>query len=240
MMLLMTHHGDDSLSHRMARAARELLQQQDPQATMQRAVELAVVNVRGCDFAGLSFVQARRDITTRASTGELVADADRLQYETREGPCLDAIWERQTIYSADLGEDPRWPTWGPRVEEETGARSVLAFQLFTNEDTLGALNLYSRAKDGFDDADRDDGLALAAHIAIAVAGALEAKNLSAALDSRTVIGQASGIVMERFDVTPHVAFAVLSRVSQHENVKLREVAQEIVATRKVPSVDESP
>ena len=229
-----------SLPERMAEAARELQDDQsDPQATMDAAVKLAEMNIEGSDCVGISFVQAKRKIETVASTGDMVVQADLLQYETGEGPCLDAIWENQTVHSPSLAYDRRWPAWGPRVVEETEAQSVLAFQLFTHEDTLGALNVYSRTRDAFDESAREEGLAIAAHIAIAVAAAREIGQLSTALDTRTLIGQATGFIMGRFDLDAHTAFKVLVRLSSQGNVKLREVAAQIVTSREVPSVKDS-
>jgi transcriptional regulator with GAF, ATPase, and Fis domain len=222
----------DSLSERMAEFARQLQDRQDdPDATFQLAVELARSSIDGCDGAALSFVRSRSSVETVAGTDQMAIDADRLQYELGEGPCLDAIWEQQTTHSPSLGHDARWPVWGPRVVEQTEAQSILAFQLFTHEDTLGALNLYSRDRDAFDAAAREEGLAIAAHIAIAIAASQEIHHLSIGLDSRTVIGQATGILMERFDLGSARAFGVLTRLSSHSNVKLREVAAEIVANR---------
>jgi GAF domain-containing protein len=219
----------------MAEAARDLQHQSDPQATLDSAVALAVSNVEGCDAAAISFVRKGKHIDTPAATGQLAIDADRLQYETGEGPCLTSIWEQETVYSPSLAYDARWPTWGPLVVEETGARSVLSFQLFTDQDTLGALNLYSRSKDGFDQADRDDGLALAAHIAVAVAGAVQIANLNIALASRTAIATAVGMLMERFELDDDRAFAVLTRVSASHESKVRDVAAAFIATRTLPS-----
>jgi GAF domain-containing protein len=206
----------------------------DVRATLDRAVHLAVANVDRCDSASISVVRARRSVDTRASTSQLALDGDRLQYETGEGPCLDAIWEHRTVHSPDLGADPRWPTWGPRVVAETGATSILAFRLFTSSDTLGALNLYSRT--GFDDADEDTGVALAAHVAIALSAAEETEHLTTALDTRTVIGQATGILMERLGVDAGVGFSVLARLSQETNTKLHDIAASIVSTREIPTV----
>lgn len=227
------------LADRMARAAREL-HQGDTQETLDSAVSLAVTNVDGCDAAGISIVRRGRRIDTPAATDQLVVDGDRLQYETGEGPCLEAIWTSRTIYSPDLQTDERWPVWGPRVAGETGARSVLALQLFTAADTLGALNLYSRTVDGFDESDRDDGLALAAHISVAVAGAAMIANLNQALDSRTLIARAVGMLMERFDLDETRAFAVLTRVSQTEEMKLRDVAAQFASTRSLPGGNPGP
>lgn len=224
---------EGALAERIAGAARELQEQEDLQSTLNRAVHLAVANVDGCDSAGLSMVRRQRHIDTPAATSPMAVEGDRLQYETGEGPCLDAIWEQHTVHSANLLDDQRWPTWGPRVAAETGAVSILAFRLFTQEDTLGALNLYSRT--GFDEADRDMGLALAAHTAIAVSAAQQSEQLVAALDTRTVIGQATGMLMERLDINAQVGFAVLARLSQESNTKLHDVAATIVSTRELPT-----
>ncbi len=82
---------------------------------------------------------------------------------------------------------------------------------------------------------REEGLAFATHVAVALSGALETESLRTALASRTVIGQATGIVMERFDLAPDLAFGVLSRLSQEKNRKIRDLAEELVRTRKLPT-----
>lgn len=115
---------------------------------------------------------------------------------------------------------------------------MVSFQLFTHADTIGALNLYSRGKDGFGVEDRHDGLALAAHIAIAITAADAIDHLGQALSSRTVTGQATGMLMERFKVTPDVAFRVLTRVSNEENIKLRDLAERLVRTGHPPGTDD--
>ena len=130
--------------------------------------------------------------------------------------------------------DPRWPTWGPLVAKEIGVVSIVSYRLFTTEDTLGALNLYSRRPDAFDTDDVYNGQALAAHVAVALAASQNTTHLELAIANRTVIGQAEGILMERFGITAEQAFAVLRRVSQHRNVKLNRVAEELVRTRETP------
>jgi hypothetical protein len=120
---------------------------------------------------------------------------------------------------------------------ETDARSVMAFQLFTHGDTLGAMTLYSTKSDAFDDTAREEGRAVAAHIAIAVAAACEIDSLSQGLDSHTIIGQATGILMGRFNLHADVAFRVLARYSSTTNTKLRDVAEDIVRTGVLPRVD---
>lgn len=227
------HEHHQRLSERMAAAARELQEVEDLSDTYASAVALAVANTDGADAAGLSIIRRRTEVETLAATHDMARAADQLQYETKQGPCLSAIWEHTTIYCPDLATDSRWPVWGPRVAAETDALSVLAFQLFTHEDTLGALNLYSRRRDGFDERDREDGLALAAHIAIAVTSAQRLDDLGHALGSRTVIGQATGVLMERYGLNPVVAFAVLTRVSSQDEVKVRDLAARLVRTGKL-------
>jgi transcriptional regulator with GAF, ATPase, and Fis domain len=223
-----------TLSERMAAVARELLAQHDPQATLESAVKVAVAELTGADAASISIVHKDKRVDTAAASDDMASRGDELQYETGEGPCLDAIWTERTVYSPSLGHDARWPTWGARVVAETGAESVLAFQLFTSGHSLGALNLYSQTRDGFKAADKEDGLALAAHIAIALAGSREIDQLGQALDSRTVIGQATGVLMERYSIDQVRAFAVLTRLSSTENVKLRDLATQIVAGLPTP------
>lgn len=111
---------------------------------------------------------------------------------------------------------------------------MLCLQLFTGADTLGALNLYSRAPGAFDDQDRDDGMALATHVAIAVSTSRQVQQLTEAIQARTVIAQACGILMERYDLGPAAAFSVLARVSSESNRKVRDVAQDLVRTRHLP------
>lgn len=219
----------------MAAVARELQDQHDPVSTVQSGVELAVQNVGGCDAASVSIVYAKRKVSTPASTDNMAVIGDRLQYETGEGPCLSAIWEEETVYVPDLAHDPRWLQWGPRLAETTGVRSSFSVRLFTVKDTLGALNMYATTAGAFSVEDKAEGVALAAHIAVAVAAAQNLKDYENALDSRTIIAQACGMVMERFNIDSIRAFALLSRLSQTQNVKLRDLAAELVHTRRLPA-----
>src|SRR5689334_13439236 len=107
------------MSERMAAAARELQDQHDPASTMKIAVALLVQNVEGCEAAGVSLVHGRRRIDTPAASDDLVVIGNQLQSEVGEGPCLDAIWEHETVYVPDLATDSRWPRWGPRLVEAT-------------------------------------------------------------------------------------------------------------------------
>ena len=223
------------MSERMAAAARELQDQPNPEATVKSAVDLLVRNVPGCDSASISLVYAKRRVETPAASDDLAAAGDRLQAELGEGPALDTLWDLETVYVPDLRADRRWPRWGPALIEATGARSVLTFRLFTLQNVIGAMSMYSTRVDGFSQEEKAEGLAFAAHTAIAVLSAQRLEQYEAALDSRALIGQACGLLMERYDIDSVQAFALLTRLSSTHNVKLREVASDLVLTRVLPA-----
>lgn len=179
-------------------------------------------------------VRAKRTVDNRAATDPKAARADVLQVETDEGPCLDAVRHHSLVHSPSLAYDPRWPTWGPRVVAETGLQSVMSLQLFTHNDTLGALNMFAFDRDSHTAGDRYDAIALAAHITVAIAAAEEIDNLTAALGTGTVIGTAVGFVMGRYRLAQVEAFAVLSRLSTEHETKIRDLAVSIVETGALP------
>jgi GAF domain-containing protein len=206
--------------------------------TLAQVVELAVATVEGCDFAGL-FLLENDVVTSPIRTDPTVDEVDALQHATGEGPCLDAITHRQMFYADDLATDPRWPRFGPQADA-AGIRSVLALPLSTNG-REGALNLYARYPAAFGVADRAKGVILATLAGFAISAARSheseerrADNLSTALGTRELIGQAQGILMERERITSDEAFDILRRASQHLNRKLRDVAQDLVDTGANP------
>lgn len=223
----------DDIPRLIASAARSLQDEVGSQHTMEKVVELAVGMIDNAEHAGVSLLRQGR-IESSAASDDMVRRVDELQYEHREGPCVDAILDDEVVHSRDIAHDERWPRWGSLTTEETGIRSMLCFRMFTIEDTVGALNLYSTRAGAFDADDREVGLALTAHAALAVVASQQIETLHLAVDSRTVIGQAVGILMERFDMDADRAFGVLKRVSQESNRKLRDVAHELVATRRTP------
>lgn len=225
---------EQTFQDRIAAAARALEAEASSQHTMERTLEIARELVPSCDHAGISLMRRGR-IESPAYSDPVVLAFDMLQYEHEQGPCVDAIFAEEMVHSPDLEHDPRWPRWAPVAVRKTGIRSMMCFRLFTQQDTVGALNLYSRTIGVFDVDDRDHGSALAAHAALAVVASREIETLHLALDSRTVTAQATGILMERFDIDADRAFAVLRRVSQDSNRKLRDVAQELVITRITPT-----
>ena len=219
----------DELARRLAEAARGLQQQLAPEQVVDRVVSLAVAMVPGADEATITMVRARRHVYSAAATGDLARWFDVLQNDTGQGPCLDAMWQQQTVRVDDLAADPRWPVLGPRAAER-GVGSMLCLQLFVHEDTLGALDLLARERSAFTDESEHIGLLLASHAAIAVAGAQQLEHAAIALVNRDVIGQAKGILMERFKITAEQAFDVLAKVSQDTNRKVSAVAEDLTRT----------
>jgi RNA polymerase sigma factor (sigma-70 family) len=226
------------LTVNLSEVARALFAAGSVAETLQAVVDQAVATIDGCDLAGIFTVQGD-EVATAVHTDPLVVEIDGLQQITGEGPCLDAIEQRTTIYAEDLADDGRWTTFGPEAEA-AGARCVLAYHLYA-EGTLGALNLYAHYPRAFGATDRAKGLIFATLSGLALGGARShedegrrADNLNQALATRELIGQAQGILMERERITSDQAFDILRRASQHLNIRLREVAQDLVDTGDRP------
>lgn len=206
--------------------------------TLRLLVDLAVDTVEGCDAAGIFLIEGDA-ITTPVHTGEVVAEIDALQRRTGEGPCLDAIATEPTVYAGDLAGDARWPHFAP-LAVSAGIRSALALRLSANG-TRGALNLYAHYPQAFGIVDRAKALILATFAGVALSSAAardddarRVDNLQAALVSRELIGQAEGILIERERISGQQAFDILRRASQHLNIKLHDVARNLVETGEVP------
>jgi GAF domain-containing protein len=200
--------------------------------TIERIADYARI-ATSCDDAGIMLVHARNQIETAAATSQRVGESHNLQIVHDEGPCLDAI-EGEAIYqSRDVGNDPRWLKWGPSVAE-LGIRSVLSVRLETRARRYGSLNLYADRVDAFDEDDVAVATIFVRHAAVALANAHNEEGLQVAIDARKLIGQAQGILMERFDIDADRAFDFLRRQSQAHNVKLRYVAEWVVEHRNSP------
>lgn len=214
------------LAEIFAEVARTLLAADSEEATLERICKLAVETIDGCDHAGISLVDGRR-IETRGASDHVPTAVDRIQYAADEGPCLDAIRDHETLHVEDLADEERWPSFAHRAADETGVRSMLSFRLFAEEETIGALNLYSKDVGAFDEEADRVGAVFAAHAAVAMVGARRAHQMDEAIRSRDTIGQAKGILMAREGISEDEAFDLLRRASQRMNVKLRTVAEQI-------------
>ena len=205
--------------------------------TVDRVLEFAV-KAMSCAYAGVLVV---RDGTphTVATTHPLVADLDASQAECGEGPDLDDVVDRQAVLVPDIRRETRWPARAERVAA-TGVRSMIGTRLRTSTEVIGSLNLYDVEVGRFSSEDVDVAHLLARHAAVALDHAREAENLWRAIDARNLIGQAQGILMERFAIDADQAFAVLRRYSQDHNVRLQVVAQRLVESGRLPSAPAPP
>ncbi|MFE1251151.1 GAF and ANTAR domain-containing protein [Streptomyces sp. NPDC058735] len=216
-------------AQRMASMARDLLAQGSVGSTLERITHSAVERVSGCDAAGILLLHGTR-VETLAPTHDLVVESDRLQESLGEGPCFDAArpdTDERVFRIADFGdEEPRWPRYAARAHD-LGVGSMMGFLLYTDDEELGALNLYSRRPGSFTEDSETAGWLLASHAAVAFASARSHCQMEQALATRHVIGEAMGILMGSHRLTEDQAFDVLRRFSQENNVKLREVARQV-------------
>jgi len=219
----------------MSRVARQLQEEHgDVEATLRAITTATVQLVANAEDCGISFVIGRKQIQPRASTGDLPRAVDRLQEQLEQGPCMDAVWEEEVVLVDDIRNDARWPDFAEQAAD-AGAGSMMCFQLFVQGDNLGALNIYARTPGAFDDECREIGHMLATHAGLALAGAQHEENLRGAISNRDAIGQAKGILMERYKITADQAFGLLVRSSSILNRKLRDVADELTATGQLPT-----
>jgi transcriptional regulator with GAF, ATPase, and Fis domain len=218
-------------AQQMASMARDLLAQESVDATLERITASATELVEGCDAAGILVLHEAR-VETLAPTDQLVIDSDQLQQRLGEGPCFDAARSSQgerVFRIADLtGEQQRWPAYAPQAQV-LGVGSMMGFLLFTDDEDLGALNLYSRKPGAFTEASELAGWLLASHAAVAFSSARTHTQMEQAVATRHAIGEAMGILMGSRHLTEHEAFDVLRGYSQENNIKLREIARRVCA-----------
>jgi GAF domain-containing protein len=225
---------DGGAEERFAAAVRGMREEAGPRPTLERTVAVATHLIDGCDHAAVSLVHRSKRIDTPAATSEVCRRGDLLQYELQQGPCLDAIWQHETVHCPDLLHESRWPRWAPRVVHELGIRSMLCFQLFTDEDSLGALNLYAESPNAFGEPAEALGFALAAHAAEALVRSRGLDHMNTAILNRAVVAQAQGILMERYVLSAEQALELLSRVARSEGVQVHILARSLVGGQELP------
>jgi GAF domain-containing protein len=200
----------------------------DSDTVIAELAENAAVEVPGAQYAGITVTRNKKQIETPAATHKWPILLDEIQQRHREGPCLTAAWEEKTIHVADLENDDRFPMYRRDVLEQTPIRTIMSFQLFIAGETMGALNVYAETPHVFGRESRDVGLVFAAHSSVAWNAARRDEQFKRALASRDTIGQAKGMIMERYGVDAVQAFEVLRKLSQDSNVPLVQVATELV------------
>ena len=222
------------LAQALSDLARELQEEQDLDDLLRDIVHAALDLIPHVAEASISLVTGRKSVQSRAASGELPRKVDALQSALDQGPCVDAAYQDRIVRVPDLQREGRWPEFA-QAAYDAGARSMLCFQLFVKGDSLGALNLYGEDVDVFDEESEQVGLLVGAHAAVAFSDAQEIGQLTLALDTRDLIGQAKGILMERFKITSQQAFQVLTRASSETQTKLRDVADQLASSGEIPT-----
>jgi GAF domain-containing protein len=217
----------------MADLARDLQAASSLDEVFERITHAAVARIEAAGWAGISEISGK-NIRTRAVTDPLVTKIDELQLRAGDGPCLTSLRSEKTIRSDDLAAERRWPGFA-HAAADAGVRSMLSVQLFVHDENLGALNLYSDTTDAFDDTDETTAILLAAHAATAIKSSRNEQHLRTALANRNIIGEAKGILIERYKLPSGAAFNLLVHISQRTNRKLRDIADEFVTTGELPT-----
>jgi len=200
----------------------------DSDTVLDELVEHAAVEIPGAQYAGITVTRNAKNIDTPAATHKWPILLDEVQQRHREAPCLTAAWEEKIIHVADLETDDRFPLYRQDALEQTPIRTIMAFQLFIADQTMGALNVYAEQPHAFDQTSKEIGRVFAAHSSVAWNAARREEQFKRALASRDTIGQAKGMIMERYGVNAVQAFDVLRKLSQDSNVPLVQVASELV------------
>jgi len=200
----------------------------DSDTVIAELAEHAALEIPGAKYAGVTVTTNRKRVDTPAATHTFAVVLDEIQQRHREGPCLESAREKKTIHIRDLELDFRFPTYRKDALAETPIRSIMAFQLFIAGRTMGALNVYAEEPHAFDHESEEVGLIFATHSAVAWNSARRDEQLRQALESRDSIGQAKGMIMERYGIGPIQAFEMLRKLSQDSNVPLARIAAELI------------
>jgi GAF domain-containing protein len=219
------------LAVRMAELVRDIAAPRPLEKVLAEVTAAAVDLIPRTDVAGVLLVKKGGEFESVAQTDSLVAQLDQLQHQFGEGPCADAALQEMVVRTDDLRDESRWPRYAPAAVEK-GVLGSLSFKLYTADRTAGALNLFSFEAGVWEAEHEIIGSVFAAHAAAAILAARHGEQLQSAISTRDRIGQAKGIIMERFEVDDVRAFELLRLLSQESQLKLVDVAQRVIQTRK--------
>jgi ANTAR domain/GAF domain len=212
----------------MEQAAASMRRPADVGETLRALTVGAVDAIDGADLASITTRHGDGRLETIAATDPLVERLDARQYELREGPCYETATDETFTVSFDMAHDGRWPRYG-RVAAEAGVHAQMGIALSSDDDgSRSALNVYAVVPHRFAAGSVEAAELFASHASVAMGFVKSVRTISATVTSRQIIGQAVGIVMERYQLDDERAFRFLVRTSQQSNVKLREVAAQIV------------
>ena len=225
----------DDIGSAMAELATNFAGHNELEAILEAVSTQAVRLIPEVDFADILLIDAEGH-RSLAPTSPITVKLDTIQVELGQGPCLEAITSEPLVHSPDFSQESRWPEFGSAAMEN-GIQSMMSFHLYTHPDRTrgaitgrGALNLFSRNVGPFSLADQAVGAMLATHAATALIAANRQLQFESALHTRDVLGQAKGILMERFKVDAVRAFDLMVKLSQDTNTPVRIIAQRIVDT----------
>jgi GAF domain-containing protein len=218
-------------AQRLSEAASEFFMQPTVEATLEAIVRNAVDILQASDAALITSRRSSLDIGV--STTEQTGKVDWFQFKLSEGPCVTALQDRIPIVVQDISGEPRWPSWAHRAAE-VGFHSMVAVPLLLQPSHAAALSVYWDRPARLGHEHVVVAVLIARHASIAVDKARQSSTLREAIDARHQIGLAQGILMERFGLSAQQSFDVLRRHSRDNNIKLRKIAAEVVATRSLP------
>jgi GAF domain-containing protein len=202
----------------------------------------AIDAVPGAEYAGITLADREGRLETTAATHPLVHRVDALQYQFKQGPCVDAVLGEWQARSDDLRVDLRWPDYGPLAAEQ-GIVSQFGIELFDEPGLIAGLNLYSSTVGAFDDDTVEAAMIFAIQATHTLGRVMTQKQLTDAMTTRTTIGRATGVVMQRFQLSADRAFEILTRVSRIHDLTLEVLADKIldeITNPPMESTDDPP
>lgn len=223
----------EELSQSLTKISGVLLSEERLEAVLELCVSLTLQTLPNASGVSVTLMRDGR-FETAVYSDEITKRVDEWQYATSEGPCLTAAKDGAHQVVHDLAADTQWPSFATMAISE-GISSVLAVPFVPMGEPIGTLNIYADKVGAFDEDDLEVASLFAQKAAIVIANSvayssaqLTNGHLRAALESRELIGQAKGILMEREKCSADEAFGILRGVSQRTNRKLRDVAQGVV------------
>ena len=229
------HEYAQRLRATMSELTAQFFKPTDVAGTLRGVTSAAVELIDGVDYADVLLNSGADTFRSVAATGQVAIDLDDVQHRFREGPCLDAAIEDVVTRSNDLSTDERWPRFAASAIA-AGVHAMLSFRLYTHNSRMGALNLFAGRRGVFTAETELLAAMLATQAAIALIAEDKDLQFRSALASRDMIGQAKGMIMERFNVDGNRAFQLLKKLSQDANIRLVDVATELIARGPDPTI----
>lgn len=203
-------------------------EQGDTASGLQELIHTGVDHVTGSQYAGITLVERNKSVSNVVATHRHPMVLDAIQNALGEGPCLTAAWEHHIMHVADLNAEQRWLRYRRFALDQTPIRSILSYELFVDGSSMAALNFYADRPRAFNQESVEAGAVFAAHIDLAWSMMRRQDQFRSALASRDIIGQAKGVLMERFALDAVEAFELLTRMSQKSNIRLIDIAANLI------------